>query len=238
VAVQIDVEVSFRLYQDATERFSPEQLEQMSEQGARVQSRIYKDPEGHDPRVCHPLSSSDGEQRSGPVVTIAELTFEGSLLMTAADQAQISASIRQKPYSGDRAEMISQVLERARFAWQEHGYSDVQVRADSKILSSNPANEQVALTVHVDEGTQYRLERITFNNNREVTNVEALRSLFPIKNGGIFDRTSIRKGLDNLRKAYLELATLTSLRSLTRRSMKAARWFRSISTLIKARSLL
>ena len=215
VAVQIDVEVSFRLYRDATERFSAEQLEQMSEQ--HVQSRIYKDPEGHDPRVCPPLSSSDGEQRSGPVVTVAELSFEGSLLMTAADQAQISASIRQKVYSGDRAEVISQVLERARVAWQEHGYSDVQVRGDSKILSSSPANEQVALTVQVDEGRQYRLERITFNNNREVTNVEALRRLFPIKNGGIFDRTSIRKGLDNLRKAYLELGHLnfTSIPSTT-----------------------
>ncbi len=208
VAVQIDVEVSFRLYRDATEMFSPEQLEQMSEHRARVQSRIYKDPEGHDPRVCRPLSSSDGEQRSGPVVTIAELSFEGSLLMTAADQAQISASIRQQAYSGDRAEVISQVLERAKVAWQEHGYSNVQVRGDSKILSSSPANEQVALTVHVDEGPQYRLERITFNNNREVTNVEALRSLFPIKNGSTFDHTAIREGLDNLRKAYLELGHL------------------------------
>ena len=52
------------------------------------------------------------------------------------------------------------------------------------------------------------MERITFNNNREVTKVEALRSLFPIKNGGIFDRTSIREGLDNLRKAYLALGHL------------------------------
>jgi TonB family protein len=217
VAVQIDVEVSFRSYRDARERFSPEQLEQMSEQHARVQSRIYKDPEGHDPRVCPPLSSSDGEQRLGPVVTVAELSFAGSLLMTATDQAQVSASIRQKAYSGDRAEVISQVLESARVAWQEHGYSDVQVRGDAKILSSSPAHEQVALTVHVDEGTQYRLERITFNNNREVTNVEALRSLFPIKNGGIFDRTSIRRGLDNLRKAYLELGHLnfTSIPSTT-----------------------
>jgi TonB family protein len=54
VAVQIDVQVSFRLYRDASKMFSPEQLEQLSEQRARVQSRIYKDPEGHDPRVCPP----------------------------------------------------------------------------------------------------------------------------------------------------------------------------------------
>lgn len=208
VAVQIDVEVSFRLNRDATEIFSPEQLQKMSEDRARLQGGVYKDPEGRNPKACRRLSSSGGEQHSGPVVTIAELSFEGSLLMTAADQAQISASIRQQAYAGDRAEVISQVLEKTKATWQEHGYSDVQVRGDSKILSSSPANEQVALTVHVDEGPQYRLERITFNNNREVTNVEALRSLFPIKNGGIFDRASIREGLDNLRKAYLDLGHL------------------------------
>jgi TonB family protein len=208
VAVQIDVEVSFRVNRDATEIFSPEQLQQMSEDRARAQGRIYKDPEGRNPRACRQLSSSDSEHHSGPVVTIGELSFEGNLLMTGADQAQISASIRQQAYSGDRSEVISQVLERAKVAWQEHGYSNVQVRGDSKILSSSPANEQVALTVHVDEGPQYRLERITFNNNREVTNVEALRSLFSIKNGGIFDRTSIREGLDKLRTAYLDLGHL------------------------------
>ena len=206
VAVQIDVEVSFRLNRDATEMFSPEQLEQMSERRARIQSRIYKDPEGHDPRVCRPLFSSDGDQRSGPAVTIAELNFEGNLLMTAADQAQISASIRQGAYSGNSA--TSQVLEKAKAAWQEHGYSDVQVRGDAKVLSSSPVNEQVAVTVQVDEGPQYRLERIAFKNLREVRNVEALRSLFPIKDGEIFDRKLIREGLDNLRKAYLDLGHL------------------------------
>jgi TonB family protein len=208
VAVQIDVEVSFRLYRDAKEMFSPEQLEQMSEDRARMQSRIYKDPEGHDPRVCRPLFSSDGEQRSGPVVTIAELGFEGSLLMTAADRGQISDSIRQRTYSGNSAELTSQVLEKVKAAWQEHGYSDVQVRGDTKILSSSPANEQVAVTVHVDEGLQYRLERIAFKNHREVSNVDDLRSLFPIKDGSIFDRKLIREGLNNLRKAYLELGHL------------------------------
>src|SRR6266851_8268825 len=162
--------------------------------GRECKAGFTKIPRATTPESVAPLSSSDGEQRSGPVVTIAELSFEGSLLMTAADQAQISASIRQQAYSGDRAEVISQVLERAKVAWQEHGYSNVQVRGDSKILSSSPANEQVALTVHVDEGPQYRLERITFNNNREVTNVEALRSLFPIKNGSTFDHTAIREG--------------------------------------------
>jgi len=208
VAVQIGIEVSFQLYKDAKEMFSPEQLELSESLERWKKSQIYRDPEGHSPRACPPSSSSDGEHRSGPVITIGELSFEGGLLMTAADQAQISASIRQQTYFGHDAEVTSQVLERAKAAWQEHGYSDVQVRGDAKILSSSPVNEQVAVAVHVDEGAQYRLARITFKDNREVSDVQALRSLFPIKDGDIFNRTLIREGLDSLRKAYLELGHL------------------------------
>lgn len=217
VAVQIRVEVSFRLYKDAKELFSPEQLKQMSEERARVQSRVYKDPEGHNPRVCHPSSSLDGERRSGPVVTIAEVSFEGSLVMPLADQGRISGSIRLRRYFGDRAEVTSQVLERTKAAWLEHGHLDVQVRGDAKVLSSSPANEQIAVAVHVDEGPQYRLERIRFNNNRAVSNAGALRSLFPIKDSDLFNHILIAEGLDNLRKAYLELGHIifTSIPNVT-----------------------
>src|SRR5713226_4157548 len=125
--------------------------------------------------------------------------------MPVADQVLISDSIRQGTYSGDRAEVTSQVLERAKAAWQERGYSDARVRGDAKVLSGNPANEQIAVAVHVDEGPQYRLERIGFKNNMAVSNVGALRRLFPIKDGDLFNRTLIAEGLGNLRKAYLDL---------------------------------
>jgi outer membrane protein assembly factor BamA len=58
------------------------------------------------------------------------------------------------------------------------------------------------LTVQVDEGQQYRLEDIRFNNSRAISNVDALRSLFPVKDGDIFSREEVAKGLDNLRFAY------------------------------------
>lgn len=54
---------------------------------------------------------------------------------------------------------------------------------------SSGANQQVA-AVRVDQGQQYRLERITFKGSKEVSNVRALRSLFPIEDGA-FIRTDI-----------------------------------------------
>ncbi|MGA8441390.1 MAG: POTRA domain-containing protein [Candidatus Sulfotelmatobacter sp.] len=45
---------------------------------------------------------------------------------------------------------------------------------------------------------------IRFKHNKAVSNVKALRALFPINDGGIFSREKIAKGLENLRKAYGE----------------------------------
>src|SRR4029077_3438149 len=51
----------------------------------------------------------------------------------------------------------------------------------------------------------YRLGKITFKNNKAVSNVNALRALFPIKDGDVFSREKVAKGLENLRKAYGQL---------------------------------
>ena len=56
----------------------------------------------------------------------------------------------------------------------------------------------------IEEGDQYRLGKITFKNNKAISNTAALRILFPLKDGDIFSREKIAKGLENLRKAYGE----------------------------------
>jgi outer membrane protein insertion porin family len=57
----------------------------------------------------------------------------------------------------------------------------------------------------IEEGDRYTLGGITFKNNKAVQNVKALRNLFPIKDGDIFSKEKIGKGLESLRKAYGEL---------------------------------
>jgi outer membrane protein assembly factor BamA len=66
------------------------------------------------------------------------------------------------------------------------------------------------VTLHVDEGTQYRLKEITFKNNHAVSNASDLRSLFPINNGEIFDREKISKGIELLRKIYQGLGYINA----------------------------
>lgn len=154
-------------------------------------------------RLCPPLPLG-GSQSSEPDISIAEVAFLGALQMPASDQEQIAASLKQRRYAGDLDGVVDELLERVRAAWQDRGYFKVQVSGNAKILTSSPVEQRIALSVHVDEGLQYRLGKIRFrnNNNKAVSNVESSRALFPVANGDVFSREKLAKGLEDLRKAY------------------------------------
>jgi len=63
----------------------------------------------------------------------------------------------------------------------------------------------------IEEGDLYHLGTITFKGAKAVTNMKALRRLFQIQDGDIFNRDKVSKGLEGLRKAYGELGISTLL---------------------------
>ena len=150
-------------------------------------------------------SASNSEEPSGPEVLITGVTFSGFIQLPVVDQDQIASRIKQEShgYSADR--IIEEGLERLKAEWQNHGYFKVQVSDEGSTVTSSPDGQRVVLSVHVDEGLQYNLGGITFRNNRAISNVHALRALFPVKDGAIFRRERMAEGLENLRKAYGEL---------------------------------
>jgi outer membrane protein assembly factor BamA len=156
-------------------------------------------PETQNGKVCAALPA---ERPSGPEVRIAELNFEGDLRIPAAEQDRIAASLRQRVYWGERDEIAEEVLARVRTAWQDRGYFQVQVGGGATVLTSGPAAERITVHAQVDEGQQYRLGSIRFKNNRAIGNTKALRNLFPLEDGDVFDRAKIAEGLEALRSAY------------------------------------
>ncbi len=70
----------------------------------------------------------------------------------------------------------------------------IQAGRASRWISRCPSRKAPAINL----GT------ITFKNNKAIQNANALRSLFPMKDGDIFSREKVAKGLENLRKAYGE----------------------------------
>jgi outer membrane protein assembly factor BamA len=140
-----------------------------------------------------------------PSFALTNLIFDGALQMPTADQDQITASLKRGTYSGDLDAVTSDLLERVRRAWQEHGYFTVQVHGNAKMLTGSPVKNLVAADFRVVEGQQYRLAGITLKNNRAIADPQLLRDLFPINDGDLFNIAQVSKGLEKLANAYGQL---------------------------------
>ena len=151
---------------------------------------------------CPNSAASDDTQPSGPDISIADVTFSGSLRMPISDQEQIADSVKQMTNGTSLDGVTDEGLERVRAGWQDRGYFKVRVTGDTRTLTSSPVSQRIALSVHVHEGSRYNLSGIAFKNNKAIRNVDILRGLFPIADGDIFSRKQIAMGLENLREAY------------------------------------
>jgi outer membrane protein assembly factor BamA len=160
-------------------------------------------PDVHTELQCPPLSALQDKQT--PELVLSDIAFEGRLQMTVADQGQIAASLKQRQYSGDPETVTSELEETVRRAWQERGYFKVQVHGSARTLTTNPLTNRIAVAFQVDEGQQYRLSGMAIRNNRAFSNAQALRDLFEIKDGDLFNVDEVSKGIDALRAAYAQV---------------------------------
>jgi outer membrane protein insertion porin family len=112
------------------------------------------------------------------------------------------------------ATKLDEDTERVRQEFQNRGYFKVIVDEPKTnvhdtghpgfhipLIQAGPG-KAVDITMPITEGEKYRLGEITFKGNKALTNTAGLRALFPIKDGEVFDRSKIGKGLEALGKAY------------------------------------
>ena len=163
--------------------------------------------------------------KEGPKVKVGKIRFDGnknisSRVLRAAmknlrpigiPHSIFLENIFAKTYDATK---LDEDTERVRAEYQNRGYFKANV-TDPKtvihdtghkgfhipLLQSGPG-KAVDITMPIDEGDKYRLGKITFKNNKFLSNTAALRNLFPLKDGDIFSREKVAKGLENLRKAY------------------------------------
>jgi len=165
--------------------------------------------------------------REGAKVKVGKITFVGNKHVKTRTLRAAMKNLRpigiphsiflenlfSKTYDATK---LDEDVERVRAEYQNRGYF--------KVLVENPKTEihdtghtgfhiplvqkgpgkAVDITIPIEEGDRYRLARITFKHNKAVSNTAALRGLFPIKDGEIFSREKVAKGLENLRKVYGE----------------------------------
>ncbi len=164
--------------------------------------------------------------KEGPKVKVGRIRFEGNKHIKSSELRRAMKSLRPigLPHSIFLEGIISKTYdatklnddaERVRNAYQTKGYFKALVEdPKTKVrdtgglhlpLIRKGGGKAVDITIPIEEGEHYRLGSITFKNNKAVKDVRALRSLFPMKDGDIFNTDNVRKGLETLRKAYGEL---------------------------------
>src|SRR5580692_2358307 len=163
--------------------------------------------------------------KEGPKVKVGKIRFRGNKHIN--DRTLRAAMKNLKPIGIPHsiflenlfaktydATKLEEDTERVRAEYQNRGYFKVLVD-DPKTEIHDTGNtgfhipwiqpgpgKSVDITMPIEEGDRYRLGTITFKHNKAISNVAALRSLFPMKDGDIFSREKVAKGLENLRKAY------------------------------------
>ena len=163
--------------------------------------------------------------KEGPKVKVGKIRFEGNKNIRSRDLRAAMKNLKPigiphsifleglfaKTYDATKLE---EDTERVRDAYQNQGYFKVAIQdpkteihdTGSKgfhvpLIGKGPG-KAVDITMQIEEGDRYKLGGITFKNNKAVANVAALRGQFPIKDGEVFSREKVGKGLENLRKAY------------------------------------
>jgi outer membrane protein insertion porin family len=165
--------------------------------------------------------------KEGPKVKVGNIRFEGNrhlgkrYLVAAMKNMHplgiphsiFLENLFSKTYDATK---LTEDTERLRMAYQHKGYFKVVVQdPKTQIRDARPSlfrlpfhhkppGKRIDITVPVTEGDRYRLGSITFSGNKAITNNQALRSAFAMKDGDIFDTEKVRKGLEGLRKIYGE----------------------------------
>jgi len=163
--------------------------------------------------------------KEGPKVKVGKITFTGA---THVKPRVLRAAMKNlKPIGIPHSIFLENVFartydatkldedtERVRQEFQNRGYFKVVVeQAKTNIhdtghqgfhipLLQKGPGKAVDITLPIQEGDLYHLGGITFKGNKAIPNSAALRTLFPIKDGDVFDRSKIGKGLEALSKAY------------------------------------
>jgi len=166
--------------------------------------------------------------KEGPKVKVGKITFTGNKNVKSRDlraamknlkpigipHSIILENIFARTYDSSKLDEDS---ERVRLEYQKRGYFKVVVEDPiTKLHDTKPGmlrvpfkksgpGKAVDITMPIEEGDRYKLKEITFSGNKAVPNTKALRAQFPIQDGDVFNRESISKGLENLRKAYADI---------------------------------
>ncbi len=161
--------------------------------------------------------------KEGPVVKVGKIRFTGNrhissrtlrramkgLKPIGIPYSLIFENLFPVTYDSSKLEMDTELV---RQVYRDKGYANAAVeQPKTQIRDEGGLNwftfrprtgKRIDILLPIEEGSRYRLGKITFSGVNPRFNAKALRATFPIKDGDWFNATEIGKGLKNLKNAY------------------------------------
>lgn len=152
------------------------------------------------------ITAKEGKPPQRKVV-IDAVKFDGPIHLPDSVREQLISELKQQEFDEDRdwLRVIQEVPIRG--AWQNQGYFKVASTAEAQVISDDSNIQHVSVTVHVDEGLQYRLGELTLREASDPAkplsfSVEELRKLISLREGDLFSAEKIRECFEALKKFY------------------------------------
>jgi hypothetical protein len=140
-----------------------------------------------------------------PVIVVDEVVFDGVTEMPATERANLTKKLKAMRVKADDDGLQEQQSVIASW-WQDHGYYRAEVRINASPTALEAGQQHVSLTIHVDEGDQYRLGSVNFRSSEPseplVFPESQLKHLVQLQSGDIFAAESIRGTIKALNQLY------------------------------------
>ena len=140
-------------------------------------------------------------------VVIEDVQFDGPIHLREFVRKQLVARLKATRFDADSPWMDEVQDAWIRGSWQNQGFFKVKPTARAQIIiASGSTVQHVLLTVHVDEGLQYRLGSVRFRSadptDPVIFSEEELRALLRMREGDILDVEKIREALQSMNRLY------------------------------------
>jgi hypothetical protein len=142
------------------------------------------------------------QESNHPRAIIDEVRFDTPIHLPQSVVDEAIAQVKGG-FDAKNARWLNEFLEIGiRGAWQDRGYFRVVVgQGKAELLGGVSSEQHFRVLVHIDEGLQYHLGDIIFENAKAFSPGE-LRGLVPLEAGEMFDISKIRLAIELLMKKY------------------------------------
>ena len=152
---------------------------------------------------------AEPEPMPTPRVVISSIQFVPPTHISEYVRSRIIRSIKSPQYQ-DNAKMdwLEELQDVGiRGTLQDSGYFKAKVKVDARLLDGNERRNSYALTLHIEEGSQYRLGNVRFTPaDPEKTflafSSSGLRAHVHMRRGDLFSAAKVRSSMEEITKLY------------------------------------